>query len=360
MRTSRRYAAFALIFSFAWLLAGGCSSSGDDGSPSDGSPSQGGSNGLGGKGGASSIFYPDASQPDAGPDDGRSPLCGNPVTGGCLPDLASACLNYEPPPVGPAGGAPGTAGAPSSGGEGGASGSDTGGVGSAGAPSSAGAGEGGAGNEGGGRASAGQGGDDGRPPVAVAAYSCQITRENNQPFGACVPAGKGTANAPCFSAADCAPSFGCVTEGDAGRCLRYCCDQDTECDSGSYCAERPLRKSSVEQSDADPPRVPVCVPADGCSLEDPFPCPEGSSCRCKGDTACMVVRDKGITTCIEPGSGKAGQACPCAWNHLCSTATNQCLKICRTDPSQDDCGEQKCQASSELPKNFGVCVGPIK
>jgi hypothetical protein len=248
---------------------------------------------------------------------------------------------------------------PASGGEGGASGTDAAGADNGGAePAGGGGAQGGAGNDGG--ASAGQGGEAGSPPTEQASYSCQITRENNQPFGACVPAGKGAANAPCFNAADCAPTFACVTEGDAGRCLRYCCDLETECDSGSYCADRPLRKSPLDQSDAEPPRVPVCVPADGCSLEDPFPCPPGVSCRCKGDTACMVVRDQGTTTCLEPGNGKAGEACPCAWNHMCSQATNQCLKICRTDPSQNDCGEQKCQASSELPKNFGVCVGPVK
>lgn len=295
-----------------------------------------------------SVFSPDASAPDAGPTDGRNPLCGDPLTGGCLPDLPGACSKYEPPVV------PGAGGVPAFGGEAGAAGNNAAGADQGGGQ----AGQGGA--DGAGGASAGQGGDEADPPPARPSYSCQITRENNQPFGACVLAGKGTANAPCFTAADCGPSFACVTEGDVGRCLRYCCDQSTECDSGSYCAERALRKAPQDQTDAEPPRVPVCVPADGCSLEEPFPCPEGTSCRCKGDTACMVVRDKGTTTCIEPGSGKAGQACPCAWNHMCSMATNQCLKICRTDPSQNDCGEQKCQASSELPKNFGVCVGPIK
>ena len=102
------------------------------------------------------------------------------------------------------------------------------------------------------------------------------------------------------------------------------------------------------------------MPADACSLEDQFPCPAGTDCRCKGDTACMVVRDDGTTTCTKPGSGQQGDACPCAWNHVCSSVTQQCIKICRTDPAKNDCGAQKCQASSELPQNFGVCVGPLK
>jgi hypothetical protein len=151
-----------------------------------------------------------------------------------------------------------------------------------------------------------------------------------------------------------------VTSGDAGRCLPYCCDQNSKCTSGTYCAEQPLRKGSGDVSNADQQRVPVCVPADACSLDEQFPCPTGSECRCKGDTACMIVRDDGTTTCLKPGTGLQGDACPCAWNHVCSSVTHQCIKICHTDPTKNDCGTQKCQASSELPQNFGVCVGPLE
>jgi len=74
----------------------------------------------------------------------------------------------------------------------------------------------------------------------------------------------------------------------------------------------------------------------------------------------MVVRDDGTTTCLVPGAGRQGDACPCAWNHVCSKLTNLCVQICRTDATTNECGQQRCQASSELPKNFGVCVGPTK
>ena len=53
-------------------------------------------------------------------------------------------------------------------------------------------------------------------------------------------------------------------------------------------------------------------------------------------------------------------AAPCAWNHVCSSVTQKCVKICHLDPAKDECAPQKCQASSELPQNFGVCVGPLK
>jgi hypothetical protein len=176
----------------------------------------------------------------------------------------------------------------------------------------------------------------------------------------CQRAGAGVVNAPCFSAADCQAGLACVSEGDAGRCLRYCCAGDGNCSPGTYCADQPLRKLTSDTSGTESPRVPVCVPADDCSLEDKFPCPPGTDCRCPGDTACLVVRADGTTTCRVPGTGKQGDACPCAWNHVCSSVTQKCVKICNTDPAKDECAPQKCQASSELPQSFGVCVGPLK
>jgi hypothetical protein len=272
-----------------------------------------------------------------------------------VPDNPSACLGYLPPN--------GAGGESSNGGAGGAAGSGAGGNAGAeqGGESTSAAGQTGVpegGDGAGGQAGAGgEGGGGGHEPPALASYSCQVTSQNNLLTRQCVRAGSGKANAPCFGPADCAPSYACVSDGDAGRCLPYCCDVTTTCAPGTYCAEQPLRKSPSSTASVTPPRVPVCVPADGCSLEDEFPCPAGSTCRCQGDTACMVVRSDGTTACVKPGIGQAGDACPCAWNHVCSSVTNTCVKICRTDAS--DCGTQKCQASADLPPNFGVCVGPL-
>jgi hypothetical protein len=356
MRTSRLFVVGALFVSFAWLLAGGCSSGGAGGN----GPTGVNTSGTGGGGnGDPTKFMPDASSLDSGQTDNLNPLCGAKAAGSCLPDMASACGDYMPSEPGTGG-----AGGESGGGAGGmAAGGET--VTNGGAPSDGGAsGEAGAAQGGasaGASTSAGGEGGNGSPgPEVLAAYSCQVALQNNQLVRQCVAAGGGKVNAPCFSAADCAPSFACVTENDAGRCLPYCCEQNSNCTSGTYCAERPLRKAASDTSAVEPPHVPVCVPADACSLEDQFPCPSGSECRCKGDTACMVVRDDATTTCMKPGSGQQGDACPCAWNHVCSSVTQQCIKICPTDPTKDDCGTQKCQASSELPQNFGVCVGPLK
>jgi hypothetical protein len=359
MSRSRQIAVATLFVSFGWALAGGCSSSGNN-------PSNGASGGTGGSIGGTPgnpMMVPTSGTTNGGGGsaDQLNPLCGvSDAAISCIPDLDSTCRTYEPPATGDGGaggqssGAAGQAGqsasggdAPNAGGEGGAT------AGSANMTDGGDGGDGGAGT-----ALGGEGGQPNTSPQAK--YSCQVTRQNNQLSRQCVLAGVGKASAPCFSAADCAPGLACVTDGDAGRCLPYCCDPHTECGPTTYCAERPLRKALSDTSNAEPPHVPVCVPADGCSLEEQFPCPAGAECRCQGNTACMVVRHDGTTTCLEPGMGVQGEACPCAWNHVCSSVTDKCVKICRTDPSKNDCGDQKCQASSELPPNFGVCVGPIK
>jgi hypothetical protein len=289
-------------------------------------------------------------------------LCGvADVTGDCTPDSASACRDYVPPldAGGAAAVSDGGAGGAGAGGEGAAQGGAPGGeAGQAGLAGATGHEGGASGSDGG--ATSGAGGEAGQgsqQPPELASYSCQVTSQNNLLTRQCVRAGEGVANAPCFGAADCAPGLACVTDGDAGRCLPYCCSADTTCAPGTYCAEQPLRRSQAAASNASTPRVPVCVPADGCSLEDKYPCPT-DDCRCKNETACMVVRHDGTTACVKPGAGQQGDACPCAWNHICSSVTQQCVKICRTD-SESDCGTQKCQASAELPPNFGVCVGPL-
>lgn len=363
MRRSRLFVVGTLFVSFAWLLAGGCSSSGNDSGPAPNGPATSGS---GGGPGDPTILTPNVSGSGGGVMTQLNALCGDVTAGSCVPDNGMACSDYVPPKPG-AGGAGGAGGEGGDGGAAGAESPSTGGAGAGGeggvnggAPAQAGAGAGGVSASNGGAGAGGEGGNGGSGPGALAAYGCQVTRPNNQLLRECVPAGTGNVNAPCFSAADCAPGLACVTENDAGRCLPYCCNQSSNCTSGTFCAERPLRKAASDVSSTEPPHVPVCVPADACSLEDPFPCPIGTDCHCKGDTACMVVRDDGTTTCMKPGTGQQGEACPCAWNNVCSSVTHECIKICRTDPTKNDCGAQKCQASSELPQNFGVCVGPLK
>ena len=142
-------------------------------------------------------------------------------------------------------------------------------------------------------------------------------------------AGPGGENAPCLTASDCQPGLGCVGDQNAGLCQKYCCQDANDCEPGSYCAERPMRdatinalpKGSVEQQH---------VAADSglrsrrkLRFERALSVHEGQrSAPVEAGTACLVVRSDGTTTCAVPGTGKVGQACPCAWGHVCSAATN--------------------------------------
>ena len=112
-------------------------------------------------------------------------------------------------------------------------------------------------------------------------------------------------------------------------------------------------KGSGDTSTA--PMIPVCVAAVNCDLAEMYPC-KGKQCACTDGTACLVVRSDGTTTCAVPGSGKAGDTCPCAWGFVCSAATNQCLELCYTR-STATCGNGRCQSASELPDGWGVCIG---
>lgn len=295
-------------------------------------------------------------------------LCGKNPT--CVPDFPpNTCASFAPPSVphddassGASGN--GQAGASSEGGEGGAGAtSSVADGGSSGAADAAGAS--GARSEAGAGGTSGEGGGAGAPPVESAMYSCQVQRTADNPelvTSACAVAGPGGDNAPCLTSADCKAGFGCVGDQNAGLCQAYCCESADNCTQGKYCAERALRDAVINalpkrSSDASSAlMIPVCVPAENCDLGAPYPCTKGTQCQCQGNTACLVVRSDGTTTCAEPGAGKVGDPCPCAWGHVCSAATNQCLQLCYT-PGAPSCGDGKCQSASELPDGWGVCVG---
>jgi hypothetical protein len=318
--------------------------------------------GAGGTGGTDPADSGDATidvvPPDNGGAGGESPY--NPLCGivSCVPDDESAC-----PPT--SGGSSGNAGSSASGGT--ATGGTTGdgGRGSAGAPDGAGraaggasdGGEGGEGGEGnaGGRAGDGTSGTSGRGgggsvPVV---NSCQVRPKNAQPLAQCLPAGTGTADAPCLSSDDCAPGLACVEEGDAGQCRPYCCVAD-RCPDRTHCFERTLFGVTPSLE------VPVCVPAVDCGLAEPFPCPEGATCSCPDGLACMVIGIDRTTTCVPPGRGYEGQDCPCQWGYVCSQVTNQCVKLCQTTAPEASCSTGMCQASAELPSGWGVCIGTAR
>lgn len=186
--------------------------------------------------------------------------------------------------------------------------------------------------------------------------ACQVRVVEGEQVAECQPAGSGQASDPCVSPADCAPGYTCVGESGTSQCRKYCCSSAAVCPEQTFCAQRSLRDLNGVQS---APRVPVCIPPTPCSLDEPFPCDPAAEepCSCQAGTACMVVRD-GLTSCATPGTGKAGESCPCAAGHVCSQATSTCLELCRFGNLTDEaCGDGECQSSSSIPSSHGVCVG---
>jgi hypothetical protein len=297
-----------------------------------------------------------------------NPLCGVGAQGvkPCTPDDALACDDYVPPSVSSGGGGggggmspnpPGAVGPAGAGGEGGASSSPNTGDGGFGAGINGSlAGDGGA---------AGQSmtGAAGSGVTPASFFGCQVQRtgDTREPVvSKCGVVGLGGSNAPCLTSSDCQAGFGCVGDQTAGLCQRYCCSDATTCDTDTYCAERPLRDAVTNAPSgvaANPLLIPVCVPAENCDLSTPYPCTAGTQCACKAGTACLVVRNDGTTTCAVPGKGKAGDPCPCAWDHVCSVTAKQCLKLCPTSGASGCDSTGKCQSVGGLPDGWGVCIG---
>ena len=183
----------------------------------------------------------------------------------------------------------------------------------------------------------------------------RLSEDGQRQVAVCGEAGFGETADPCVSSADCSPGYACVGSTDFAQCRPFCCNDPESCESGTYCAERVLRMD--QQAGLSALKVPVCVAPAPCRLDEPFPCLGEESCVCKPGTACMVVRADGTTDCVPPGSGSAGDSCPCAAGHVCSLGTNECRKICKINSlSEPQCSEGECQSSSNLPEGYGTCV----
>jgi hypothetical protein len=204
-------------------------------------------------------------------------------------------------------------------------------------------------------AGAAAGGADGS--AGATARSCQVTEGDDGMVARCQAAGAGLLDAPCLDAGDCGPGLGCVAGEAVGRCRPYCCLGEESCDAypGTHCALYPARSEDAPEAGEQALELPVCVAAESCALEQAYPC---SSCDCEEPTVCQVVRGDGTTACVEPGEGEAGDPCPCAWGHVCSRGTMQCLELCSTASTERPCESGKCQVSAELPDGWGVCIGP--
>jgi hypothetical protein len=205
----------------------------------------------------------------------------------------------------------------------------------------------------GGDASDKSSGDD----EATASWSCQVTSVAGLVHTTCETAGTGMAGDPCMSAAECTPGYACVEQSGTAQCRLYCCSDAESCPTSTYCAVR-TKKELVDSK--EPLSVMVCIPSEACRFDEPYPCDTTTNvCSCADGRACGLVRSDGTTACVVPGTGTSGEACPCAAQHVCSEATQTCLKVCRLG-EVGSCGDEgTCQASTNLGSEWGVCVTPI-
>jgi hypothetical protein len=172
--------------------------------------------------------------------------------------------------------------------------------------------------------------------------ACQLVGANNQVAAVCGMAGTAAANMVCKQTSDCQAGLGCVEVGNVSLCLTYCCQSLEACPNGTYCARVPLAEAPKND-------IPVCIPTTPCMLLQDSTCPSGQTC--------AIVRASGSTTsCVTPGSGMTGQACPCAPGFTCSWTENTCLQLCTTTP--DSCPlDNYCQGgTAPYPDGVGYCV----
>jgi hypothetical protein len=215
------------------------------------------------------------------------------------------------------------------------------GAGSSSANSSSASGAGGAGgNPGDLGTSTGAGGDsDAGVPAAL---TCKLAPISGEAVAGCTPVGDFAAGDPCQTAADCGVGLACVATPSGGICRPYCCGQVEACPVDTYCAPTPMAEAAV--------KIPVCLPAKMCKPLDDSTCTDGQTC--------TIVRDDGTTSCVDPGDGSRGDACPCAAGQVCSKITNTCLKLCHIGNDAADCGAGSCQGGvMGYPDGIGICVG---
>jgi hypothetical protein len=187
--------------------------------------------------------------------------------------------------------------------------------------------------------------------------ACYVRAGDGGVGTACAKAGPIGEEQTCADSTDCEAGLGCVQAngaatltGRANICRQLQCALAHTCGAGKFYEELPLHQHGETLAAV---LVPVCSPVDHCALFTSS-CPLGKTC--------MIVGE-GETTCITPGTAKAGEPCDteilCAGGHTCSKSSGTCKRLCRV--GIDSCGTGMCQGgSTALPdKSVGVCVGEL-
>jgi hypothetical protein len=172
---------------------------------------------------------------------------------------------------------------------------------------------------------------------------CQLTAVEGKVTAECTQVGNLGVGSACTSVAHCANGLGCVNTSSGGICRQYCCGDVEACPVDSYCAPTMMAEAPLP--------IPVCTPVQQCNLLD--------DSICKNGQVCTIVRDKGTTSCVDPGTGESDEQCPCAAGYFCAKLTNTCRKLCHIGEDATDCeGGGSCQGGvMGFPSGIGICVG---
>ncbi len=177
--------------------------------------------------------------------------------------------------------------------------------------------------------------------------SCQVVPTDLGPIAECLTPGLLQEGEPCEKASNCSASLGCVRMGSGvGVCRAYCCGDLEACAAGTYCTLGAMAEDVISKP---PMQIPVCAPATPCTLLDDNTCMNGLTC--------TLVRKDGTTSCVEPGLGKDGDACPCSAGQVCMLSSRTCRPLCHL--GGNDCQKGGvCQGGSDgFPNGIGICVG---
>jgi hypothetical protein len=186
----------------------------------------------------------------------------------------------------------------------------------------------------------GTGNMGGASPDAGVKLTCQLIADGDHAAAKCGLAGGAGDGDPCNDVSDCQAGLGCAATSVTNVCRQYCCGDPELCPAQTFCQPTTMAKSSVE--------VPLCVPAKMCELLN-------DSAYCTDGQTCTIVRAVGTTSCVDPGDGHEGDACPCAAGFMCSNATGTCVKLCHLEG--DECGNGTCQGGTlPYPAGIGFCV----
>lgn len=165
----------------------------------------------------------------------------------------------------------------------------------------------------------------------------------------CGLAGTVTDGMSCSGAADCAAGYECISDG---TCRHYCC-AGVCTDANQFC--------DIQAMAGNPTNVPVCMPIQSCGLLDQ-PTDAGS---CARTQTCVVVRENGATSCVDPGIRHAGEECDtqlCARGLVClgKSGDRHCYVLCHTAHGATECAstsKQMCKGGLPLfpVPGIGIC-----